>query len=159
MIRLWEVIEAVASAVNANHEVQSICSGYGKPLNLLLGFDGDKPLYAEDSGPIVAITPSDQPYDVGYTGDGNRVASIAIRWAVFENAASVDGTITRYDGVKTCDDLGSAILDAVRGIAGLGDEVTEATMAIDTDEWPNVVGIAQVVFGMARGLNAEPEIS
>ena len=159
MIRVWNVMEAVASAILASGDVQSICAPYKAGLSVLLGYSGEAHLCGDGEGPVVSILGSDQPVDLGYSGEATRDVPVVLRWRVFDKSAHVDGDVTRYIAAQTAHELGDAMIDAIRGITGLGDELKQAQVIIDASEWPDVTGEANLVFALSRGLAMEPEVT
>lgn len=150
----------IAKAVEKDAAIDRICQRYKAPLRTIIGHNGKTPFFNENCTPTLAIFPGEIPYDVGNTKLPERVLPISLYWAVFDKTSNDDGRRITYEGVLAIDELGMAILDAIRGIEGLGDEVGEAAYLVDSSEsWPLCLGSCDLVFRMARGTDFEPEIT
>jgi hypothetical protein len=158
MIRLWDIMTDVATAIRDNAAVQAIVAAYPLGMRILKGSYAKEPMQAAKDAALVFIVPSDQDYDVGYNGE-DRTIAIALHWAVWSEQHTTADGITSFESVERADALGVAMLESIKAIAGLGDCATSLSYRIDESNWPHVEGDAEVVFELTRGLAHEPEIT
>ncbi len=163
MITITQVMREVANAIHASADVRRYCERYGKDMTITLGIDPEgKPLMVEDNLPLLSIWPGSEPYNLGYSGE-DRVIPIRLRWATFDKDApaelEVDAAIVEYADVINCDNIGAAIVDAIVGISGLGDELKTANYVIDSSLWPMCVGTCDLQFSCTRSIAREPAIT
>jgi len=159
MIRIWDIVNEVTSAISGSAAVTAIGSSYSVGVQIHKGDFGEVPLQDSQKGPLVFIMMPEQPYDVGATGNADREVSVGIFWALHSENVVKAGNVSSYTACDLCDQLGAAILQAIRDIPHLGDMATSMAYTIDSDNWPHVAGAADVTFSLPRGLAMEPAIT
>ncbi len=159
MIRLWDIINEVATAISESASVAAIGSGYALGVRINKGDFGEDPLQAAQQGPIICIVMPQEAFDVGYTGQADRLVTVSIFWAVHSEEVVKAGNVASFTAVDLSDRMAAAILQAIRGIPTLGDMATAMPYTIDSDNWPHVAGAADVTFSLPRGLAMEPAIT
>jgi hypothetical protein len=152
---IWKLI---ANAIEASRDVQGVLAEFSGPLKIHVGHDASAVLQLAAS-PVISIAPMDAPVDFGHSAT-TRDVPVMIRFAFTDDEMTDDNVRVSYRGVYTLDNLGLAILGAVKAISGLGDELAVANYYIDTAEtFPLCSGRIECVFKCQRGLAFEPSAS
>lgn len=159
MIRLWDIINEVTTAISGAAAVTAIGAGYDLGVRINKGDFGEDPLQAAQQGPLICVVMPQQSFDVGHTGQQDREVTVSVFWAVHSEEVTKAGNVATFTAVELCDRLGAAILQAIRDIPVLGDNATAMPYTIDSDNWPHVAGAADVTFSLPRGLAMEPAIT
>ena len=149
-------MRAFAAAIENDAAVNEIASQYANPLRVYVGHSADQSLFQQSTCPVVSIAAAPEPYDIGH-GPANREIVLRVRCAVYDEESVEDGRITVMLGPERVDRLAHAVIDACKGIANLGDELTACALVMDGGEqWPLCVADVTVTVSMTRGLDFDP---
>lgn len=157
MISQCIVWNLCANAIEESASVRDVLARFEKPLQIYVGKDIAAPLEQADC-PVIAIAPLDAPLDMGYFATSRNVAVI-VRFALFDDVITDDGVRKTFRGSVSIDQLSAAIVLAIQGIDGLGDELTKAEVFLETENAPLYAGRIECNFDCKRGLAFEPEAS
>lgn len=149
---VWKLI---AKAIEDSREVNEVCAVFGESVKIHLGNEAVAALQ-QASSPMVSIAPMDAPIDFGHSAATHDI-SVMIRFAFSDDEMTDDGRRVEYRGALLLDNLGRAILGALKDIDGIGDELAIANLHLDTTEtFPLCSGRIECVFKCQRGLAFEP---
>lgn len=158
MITAAQVMREMARAVLADPAVCAICDKFPEPQVVLVGHAAEEALQPSDKRVRISLVHGGD-YDMGYAGED---LSIPVKCTLdLTTKDTVDaGRIREYVGPMLIDDLGAAIIAAVKAISGLGDEVRTAILNADASEtWPLCRATIDFVFVCKKGTAFTPSIS
>jgi hypothetical protein len=153
MIKISDIIRAIADAIDNSGDVRAVADRYKLGLRLIVGHLAEGDMQADDHRAVIAVGFAPTEYDLGYVAE--RVAPIAVRVLCWDKDAAVDGVREDYIGALAASDLCHEIAEAVRGIAGLGDDLLSAGVTMDSSGWPLTVGTIALSVQWPVALNSE----
>lgn len=153
MILLSDIMRAIADAVEASADIKAIADRFPNGYRLVVGRLADGALEPDKDRITIGIGFSDTPYELGYAQQ--REAAFTVRVAVWDKETDADGIRDEATGALVCSDLCHRIAEAVKGITGIGDDLTAAQVSIDASGWPMTVGTTALTVTWPVGLNQE----
>jgi hypothetical protein len=152
MIKISDILRAIADAIEADASVKKICERWANGYRLIVGHVAQEDLQAEDDRIVISIGFAGD-YDLGYVQE--RTAPVTIRVAAWCKETHEDGVREEYIGSLDISDLCHEISEAIKNISGMGDDLLSASVQINTDAWPHVVGTITASITWPVGLNQE----
>lgn len=138
MLKRSSILRRLAEAVDGSESVQEIVEQFGGQVRVLMGHNAEEELQGDSRRVTIALSYSDEPYDVGYVA--TRRAVISARVMVYDKHIEKDDGLEEYVSVLACHDLCESIGLAARAIPVLGDNVMSAPCTVVSDAWPLAVG-------------------
>jgi hypothetical protein len=153
IIKLSDIMRLIAKTIDGDDELRGLCREAEQGVRIMLGHPGDDLMQPSDKRVLITIAPSESGYDLGYIAE--RVAAVRIQVRGYNSAVPSDGVLETYDITLLVMDICQRIAQAIRDIDGLGDDVLQAVMTIDTAQWPVVNGILEVGINWPVALASE----
>ncbi len=138
MIYISDILKLIGDTIEADAAVVRALSRYEGKYRLVIGHAADQDMQTEDARAVISVYQSADPYDLGYVTE--RAASIDVRVSVWDKDQDEDGIRESALGSLACSDIVHAIAEAVKGIAGLGEDLGSAQASVDASAWPLTVG-------------------
>lgn len=155
MIKITDILESIADAIEASADIQTILKRYEGAVRILQGKLATEEAQVDDKRVTISIASPDA-YDMGYIQ--TRQAPVTVRVDMYDNEIDSDGIREKYTGIINATNLMHYIAEAVSGISQLGNDVLSARVSVDTERWPVITGTAEFSIDWPVGLNQEASL-
>lgn len=158
MIKQSQIVRLIASAIQSDATISSLCARYAEAPQIHVGRVSEEAMQVSVNSVHIGIGYGADVYEAGYSGS-DREVPVAIKVMLSDDTESDGSRITEYSGALIIDEVCHAIVACIKGLSGLGDELAQAQIVhAAEDEWPVCKADINCKFVCKRGTDFEPSV-